>query len=277
MQQDFPKQAESTPDTALPPTQATMSVVRITKNKERRDEVAARFWEWAMQQEIVETFPEQVRELVGNAACEAVIVTPEVANATFEAMQACRGWSLQNEEYLVEMKYAFDSRVQYLSADHSCVLVFTDELVKQTRVLLTDARVVMIGHSSNKAACIAISTAVQTFARIMAAQALLAEPVQMKPEEPRYDVLLVDAVEVRRAIAGLHAALVAIARECPGMLLVADNRKREAIDTEAREKISRVSEKAAEDETIGSFADLMPDPKKVLFRSVDGRPLIAKG
>ena len=94
-----------------------------------------------------------------------------------------------------------------------------------TRIVITDERVIMQGHSWNKAACVALSASVQTFTRVAGALGLLAEPVEQNAETGFVDVRLVPALPARAALTGLVAAFHGIATQCPGTIEVADQRR----------------------------------------------------
>ena len=95
---------------------------------------------------------------------------------------------------------------------------------QQTKVVVTDARVLVVGHSESKAACIAVTTAVQTFGRILAVQGLLERRIQCNPEIPGYEISYKDSDLARQAVAGLLDAFSEIAKACPGSMVVSDSR-----------------------------------------------------
>lgn len=100
-----------------------------------------------------------------------------------------------------------------------------------SRILVWDHRVMVVGHSANQAACVAISSAIQTTAAIAKAQ-LLAERVdlyQNTNDEPVYDVQLLDCDTSRRIIAGLMASFAGISKTAespqrPRAMMVSDHR-----------------------------------------------------
>lgn len=100
-----------------------------------------------------------------------------------------------------------------------------------SRILVWDHRVTVIGHSANKAACVAISAAVQTGAAIARAF-MLAETVRLynnANEQPVYEIVLLEGDHSRRIIAGLMASFAGIAKTAEGpnrprAMLVSDHR-----------------------------------------------------
>jgi len=89
----------------------------------------------------------------------------------------------------------------------------------QSHVLAWDARVMVIGHSRNTAACIAISSAMQTAAAI-ARSLCCASKVEMyrsTKDQPIYDIVLVPGKRSRNIIAGLLASLAGVARTARGL------------------------------------------------------------
>lgn len=85
----------------------------------------------------------------------------------------------------------------------------------KSHILIFDNRVIVIGHSKNRAACVAISAAVQTCAAI--GRALRAvqsvELYQSTNDQPVYDIVFAMGQRSRRIIAGLVASFAGIARE----------------------------------------------------------------
>ncbi len=95
----------------------------------------------------------------------------------------------------------------------------------QSRIVVTDSRVLVVGHSGNQAACVAVTAAVQTFAAI--AQKLgIAESVTLNEEgpEPSYDVKLAAGDQAEKCIAGVMFAFYGIAKQAPGAILLNDSR-----------------------------------------------------
>jgi hypothetical protein len=102
-----------------------------------------------------------------------------------------------------------------------------------SRILVWDHRVMVVGHSANKAACVAISAAVQTAAAI-ARSFVLVENVSLynnANDEPVYDVQLLDCEHSRQLLAGLMASFAGIAKTAEGpnrprAMMVSDHRQR---------------------------------------------------
>lgn len=101
----------------------------------------------------------------------------------------------------------------------------------QTRVIVTSDRVLVIGHSVNKAACVAITAAVQTFANIANHLGLL--PVDGRLEmgtdesEPLYELNLTPGEQTHAVLDGVIASFRGILSVVPGCLEIADARKRD--------------------------------------------------
>lgn len=102
-----------------------------------------------------------------------------------------------------------------------------------TRVLVWDHRVIVTGHSANKAACIAISAAVQTAAAI-GRSIQCVQSVELyatdKTQEPVYDIVFLPGRRSRKVIGGLMASFMGIAKTSEGdnpgsAMLVSDHRK----------------------------------------------------
>jgi hypothetical protein len=121
-----------------------------------------------------------------------------------------------------------------------------------TKVVITDRDVIVYGHASNKAACVAISAAVQTFANVAGMLKLLDRAVDFEPEAPRYHVHLEDSLQARRAIVGLMAAFARIDKTCPGAMLFSDNRQK----LDAAESLIAEGVMPPEDDRVnGGFAE----------------------
>ena len=133
--------------------------------------------------------------------------------------------------------------------------------ILQTKIVVTDSRVVVCGHSVNKAACVAVSVAIQTFAYTVAMLDMMACPVDRDETIPFYDVQLKESTESRAAIVGLMMAFRGIAETCPGALVLADNRRIVVPAPSAR----------AEEPGTGSYAESVSavpaivTPRKPLF------------
>lgn len=121
-----------------------------------------------------------------------------------------------------------------------------------SRILVWDHRVMVVGHSANKAACVAISAAVQTAAAIAKAQILVerVDLYQNTNDEPVYDVQLLDCDTSRRIVAGLMASFAGIAKTAdsptrPRSMLVSDHRTQipEKIDFESAIKDADMPDK----------------------------------
>ncbi len=88
-----------------------------------------------------------------------------------------------------------------------------------SHVLAWDSRVMVIGHSNNRAACIAISSAMQTAAAI-ARSLSCASRVEMyrsTKDQPIYDIVFITGKRTRNIIAGLLASLAGVARSARGL------------------------------------------------------------
>jgi hypothetical protein len=94
-----------------------------------------------------------------------------------------------------------------------------------TKIIVTDRDVIVHGHSKNKAACVAVSAAIQTFAYVAGMLSLLDQPPDFDPAVPRYRVHLEDSLSARKAIVGLVSAFAGIGKNATGSLLFADNRR----------------------------------------------------
>lgn len=101
-----------------------------------------------------------------------------------------------------------------------------------TRVLVWDHRVLVVGHSANKAACVAISAAIQTAAAIGRSLRCIAKVELYKTtnEEPVYDVIFQEGQRARRVIAGVMASFAGIAQQSErgqvgSAMLLSDHRK----------------------------------------------------
>ena len=87
-----------------------------------------------------------------------------------------------------------------------------------SRILVWDHRVIAVGHSQNKAACVAISAAIQTAAAIGRSLRCvdLVEMYKSTHDEPVYDVVFTAGQRARRIIAGLVATFAGIAKTADG-------------------------------------------------------------
>lgn len=101
-----------------------------------------------------------------------------------------------------------------------------------SRVLVWDHRVMVVGHSANKAACVAISAAIQTAAAIGRSLRCVArvELYQTTNEEPVYDVIFQEGQRARRIVAGVMASFAGIAKQSENgdhgsAMLLSDHRK----------------------------------------------------
>lgn len=95
----------------------------------------------------------------------------------------------------------------------------------QTRVVLSAERVVVIGHSENRAACVAITAAVQAFAAIAKALGEVKNvELDEKGKEPVYDVVLRGGPTSTACINGLLATFMGISKQAPGSLVISDGR-----------------------------------------------------
>lgn len=103
----------------------------------------------------------------------------------------------------------------------------------QTHVLLYDSRVLVVGHSANKAACVAISAAVQTCAAIARSLRCVksVDLFENENKEAVYDIQFAEGQRARRIIAGLAASFAGISRTSKNpetgeeALLLSDQRK----------------------------------------------------
>jgi len=104
----------------------------------------------------------------------------------------------------------------------------TDPAKFKTRCLIGDSEVTIIGHSKNRAACIAISAAAQTMAAIGKQFECVEEVVLERGEhtEPLYRVYFIPGPASDRCIFGLVVSMAGIERTAPGSLEVHDGRKR---------------------------------------------------
>jgi hypothetical protein len=88
----------------------------------------------------------------------------------------------------------------------------------------------VIGHSTNKAACVAITAAVQTFANIANQLCLLAKDGRLEngteESEPLYEVQLIPGEQTAAVLDGVVASFRGILSVVPGCLEIADARKR---------------------------------------------------
>lgn len=98
-----------------------------------------------------------------------------------------------------------------------------------TRVLIGDAEIRCVGHSKNKAACVAISAVVQTTAGIGKELECVTEVVLDDSDraQPIYSVNFVPGPVAVRVINGFVRAIAGIEKTAPGSLRVYDSRKRE--------------------------------------------------
>lgn len=103
----------------------------------------------------------------------------------------------------------------------------TSDKKMKTRVVLSESRVVAIGHSANRAACVAISAAVQTLAAI-AKNLGCAEEVSLEQGlEPIYTIQFQAGELASACIEGFVVSLAGIEQTAPGSLEVHDARKRQ--------------------------------------------------
>jgi hypothetical protein len=140
------------------------------------------------------------------------------------------------------------------TAAASAFLAELESPTSQTKVLVTDRDVIIIGHATNKAACVAVSASIQTFARVAGMLSLLSQPPQMDSEKPLYHVRLVDSLDGRKAIVGMMASLAGIAQQCPGQIVFSDNRR----TLDAAQAIideGAPANEAGESAEAGSFAE----------------------
>lgn len=121
----------------------------------------------------------------------------------------------------------------------------------KVQVVLTDTRVFVSSHCWHAPTCVAVTAAVQTFARICAFQELLSEPVEMTVgEQPTYDVKVKDSLQARQAIAGLLSALYGIHMTKADTIVMSDNRKQDDVRVPAAPGLTHELENAS-----GGFAE----------------------
>ena len=121
-------------------------------------------------------------------------------------------------------------------------------------------------HAENKAACLALSVATQTGARILAAQGHLARPIEVDVEQGWFDMEIVDTLEAKRGMAGILNAIYHISKSFPGAYLVSDNRK-ETLDFPAIPLPDELT-------TTESFADEFLENRTLgVLTDGEGRPL----
>lgn len=145
-----------------------------------------------------------------------------------------------------------------------------------TQIVVTDSRIIVAGHSWNKAACVAIAAIVQTTARIAAYQGLLAAPCELtEGDNPLYDIKFVeDSERARQIVAGFVASGVGLARTAPGTLLFSDNRRTETMpapipegfDSPAPAHDPEIDARGGYDEAV----NMAPKPLRI-FQTIDGR------
>jgi hypothetical protein len=104
-----------------------------------------------------------------------------------------------------------------------------------SRILVWDHHIMCIGHSKNQAACVAISSVLQTMAAI-ARSLRCAERVDKyktdnKAQEPVYEIVLIQGKRSRKIIAATVASLAGVARtaeagkEAGSVMQLSDHRK----------------------------------------------------
>lgn len=105
------------------------------------------------------------------------------------------------------------------------------EKLPKTQIIITESRVCALKHSWNKAACVAVSVSMQTFAAI-ANKLGLVKSLEFKEEgeDVTYDVILNPEEDEHGAIpfiiSGVFVALKGIAKQSPNSIEVHDSRKK---------------------------------------------------
>lgn len=100
-----------------------------------------------------------------------------------------------------------------------------------THILVWDHRIMVVGHTKNQAACVAISAAVQTIAAAAKALkcAMTVELYRSTKDQPVYDVVLVEGKRSRLLIAAVLSSLFGIAKTAGGSekagMILSDQRK----------------------------------------------------
>lgn len=120
-----------------------------------------------------------------------------------------------------------------VKADAECTMRCAQEPValttaadRRTMIVVTSQRIVVSGHSSNKAACIAVTAAVQTAARIANRLGVLEEAPRLEEgEKPLYDVYMRACEQTDAVVAGAFDAFEGIESVVPGSLEIQDVRK----------------------------------------------------
>jgi hypothetical protein len=95
-----------------------------------------------------------------------------------------------------------------------------------TRVLIGDTQIMCIGHSANKAACVAISAAIQTTAAIGKELECVTEVTldDSDRSQPIYTIGFVPGPVGARLTAGFLRSIAGIAQKAPGSVTVHDGR-----------------------------------------------------
>lgn len=125
-----------------------------------------------------------------------------------------------------------------------------------TQIAVTDTRLVIGGHAENKAVCLAVSIAAQTFARILGAQGLLARTVEVGVEPPVFDLQTWEEERAYQGISGFLDTILRIARNYPGEITVADNRT-------VWVRAHRPPQPEPQEETVPSFAMSLQPPSRL--------------
>jgi hypothetical protein len=127
------------------------------------------------------------------------------------------------------------------------------------KFVVTDTRLVIADHADNKAVCIALSVAAQSFARILGAQGYLSRTVEIfegdDTKPPVFDAAIQSHECARQGLSGFLDTVLHLAREFPGEIEVSDNRHLPVA-------VHRPPQPGSEEEnaTTESFAAMIPRP-----------------
>ena len=135
----------------------------------------------------------------------------------------------------------------------------------QTKIVVSDTRLIIVDHAESKVVCLAVSVAAQCLARVLGAQGLMSRTVEIDPNRPLFDLEVIDSDLAKQGIAGFLDTVHKVSKEYPDQILVSDCRSG-APDVHRPDPVE-------EDETVESFAEMVMRPS--VLTDSQGRPLSA--